>query len=97
MSSSGRVVFLGGVGEVGRNMACLELDDRILVIDCGLSFPHSEMPGIDLVLPDFQYLRRDPTALAQAAGKPTSAPQEDRGWIPSPGHPWKCTGHLQPP
>ncbi|MCJ7831976.1 MAG: ribonuclease J, partial [Actinobacteria bacterium] len=55
-----RVVFLGGLGEVGRNMACLELDGRTLIIDCGLSFPHSEMPGIDLVLPDFQYLRSDP-------------------------------------
>jgi ribonuclease J len=52
-----RLVFLGGVGEVGRNMACLELDDRILVIDTGLSFPGDDMPGIDLVLPDYQYLR----------------------------------------
>jgi ribonuclease J len=53
----GRVVFLGGVGEVGRNMACVELDDRILIVDVGLSFPHAEMPGIDLVLPDFEYVR----------------------------------------
>jgi ribonuclease J len=52
-----RLVFLGGVGEVGRNMAALELGGRILVIDAGLSFPEMEMPGIDLVLPDFQYLR----------------------------------------
>jgi len=52
-----RLVFLGGVGEVGRNMACVELDGRILVVDVGLSFPHAEMPGIDLVLPDFEYLR----------------------------------------
>jgi ribonuclease J len=52
-----RVVFLGGVGEVGRNMACVELDDRILIVDVGLSFPHAEMPGIDLVLPDFEYVR----------------------------------------
>jgi ribonuclease J len=52
-----RLVFLGGLGEVGRNMAALEMDDRILVIDAGLSFPEVEMPGIDLVLPDFQYLR----------------------------------------
>src|SRR5438105_11928824 len=52
-----RLVFLGGVGEVGRNMAALELDGRVLVIDAGLSFPEVEMPGIDLVLPDFQYLR----------------------------------------
>src|ERR671936_750923 len=52
-----RLVFLGGVGEIGRNMAALELDGRILLIDVGLSFPHAEMPGIDLVLPDFEYVR----------------------------------------
>ncbi|HYG72431.1 MAG TPA: ribonuclease J [Actinomycetota bacterium] len=54
---SARVVFLGGVGEIGRNMACVELEGRILIVDVGLSFPHAEMPGIDLVLPDFQYVR----------------------------------------
>jgi ribonuclease J len=53
------VSFLGGVGEVGRNMAVVELDDRFLVIDAGLSFPHTEMPGIDIVLPDFEYLREN--------------------------------------
>jgi ribonuclease J len=52
-----RVVFLGGVGEVGRNMACIELGSRILIVDVGLSFPSADMPGIDLVLPDFEYLR----------------------------------------
>ncbi|MEX0990724.1 MAG: ribonuclease J [Actinomycetota bacterium] len=57
-SSNTRVVFLGGVGEVGRNMSCLEIDGRILIMDCGLSFPNGEMPGIDLVLPDFEYLRQ---------------------------------------
>jgi ribonuclease J len=56
-NASARVVFLGGVGEVGRNMACVELDGRILIVDVGLSFPHAEMPGIDLVLPDFEYVR----------------------------------------
>jgi ribonuclease J len=55
---SARVVFLGGVGEVGRNMACVELDGRILIVDVGLSFPHAEMPGVDLVLPDFEYVRQ---------------------------------------
>jgi len=54
-----RVAFLGGVGEVGRNMACIELDDRVLILDAGLSFPHAEMPGIDLVLPDFEYVREN--------------------------------------
>ena len=52
-----RVVFLGGLGEVGRNMACVELEGRILLIDVGLSFPNADMPGVDLVLPDFEYLR----------------------------------------
>jgi ribonuclease J len=52
-----RLVFLGGLGEIGRNCACLEVDGRILVLDCGLMFPDLEMPGVDLVLPDFTYLR----------------------------------------
>ena len=52
-----RVVFLGGLGEIGRNCACVEVDGRIMILDCGLMFPDSEMPGVDLVLPDFTYLR----------------------------------------
>jgi ribonuclease J len=52
-----RLVFLGGLGEVGRNMAALELDGRTLLLDTGLSFPGEDMPGIDLVLPDWAYLR----------------------------------------
>ncbi len=51
-----RIVFLGGLGEIGRNCFCLEVDDRILVVDCGLMFPDADMPGVDLVLPDFTYL-----------------------------------------
>ncbi|HEV3451325.1 MAG TPA: ribonuclease J, partial [Acidimicrobiia bacterium] len=52
-----RIVFLGGLGEIGRNCFCLEVDGRIVVVDCGLMFPGTDMPGIDLVLPDFTYLR----------------------------------------
>jgi ribonuclease J len=52
-----RISFLGGLGEIGRNCACLEVDGRILVIDCGIMFPDPDMPGIDLVLPDFSYLK----------------------------------------
>ena len=52
-----RIVFLGGLGEIGRNCFCLEVEDRILVVDCGIMFPDVDMPGIDLVLPDFTYLR----------------------------------------
>ncbi|MGQ0825946.1 MAG: ribonuclease J [Actinomycetota bacterium] len=54
-----RLVFLGGLGEIGRNCFCLEVDERILVVDCGLMFPDADMPGIDLVLPDFTYLREN--------------------------------------
>jgi len=54
-----RIVFLGGLGEIGRNCACLEVDGRILIIDCGIMFPDPDMPGIDLVLPDFSYLREN--------------------------------------
>ena len=54
-----RIVFLGGLGEIGRNCACLEMDGRILVIDVGIMFPDPEMPGVDLVLPDFSYLREN--------------------------------------
>jgi ribonuclease J len=53
------VTFLGGLGEIGRNCFCLEVDDRILVVDCGLMFPDADMPGVDLVLPDFTYLREN--------------------------------------
>jgi ribonuclease J len=52
-----RLVFLGGLGEIGRNMAALEMEGRILLIDTGLSFPGDDMPGVDLVLPDWEWLR----------------------------------------
>src|SRR6202165_2718165 len=52
-----RIVFLGGLGEIGRNCACVEVDGKILILDCGLMFPDLDMPGVDLVLPDFTYLR----------------------------------------
>ncbi len=54
-----KLVFLGGLGEIGRNCFCLEVEDRILVVDCGIMFPEVDMPGIDLVLPDFTYLREN--------------------------------------
>ena len=54
-----RIVFLGGLGEIGRNCACIEVDGRILVLDCGIMFPDPDMPGVDLVLPDFSYLREN--------------------------------------
>jgi ribonuclease J len=51
-----KITFLGGLGEIGRNCACIEIDGRIMLIDCGLMFPDLDMLGVDLVLPDFSYL-----------------------------------------
>jgi ribonuclease J len=52
-----KIVFLGGLGEIGRNMTLFEHGGKILVIDVGLMFPTEEMLGVDLVLPDFTYLK----------------------------------------
>jgi ribonuclease J len=52
-----RVLPLGGLGEIGKNMMVVEYDGRIVIVDTGLMFPTAEMHGIDLVLPDFSYLR----------------------------------------
>ena len=57
MADPVRISFLGGLGEIGRNCACIETQGRIVVLDCGIMFPDPDMPGIDLVLPDFTYLR----------------------------------------
>jgi ribonuclease J len=57
LSGTLRVLPLGGLGEIGKNMTVVEYDGRIVVVDVGLRFPTAEMVGIDLVLPDFTYLR----------------------------------------
>ncbi len=57
MPSKLRVLPLGGLGEIGKNMTVIEYDGRLVVVDTGLMFPTAEMHGIDLVLPDFSYLR----------------------------------------
>ncbi len=51
-----RIVFLGGLGEIGRNCAWFEMGGRAVLVDCGLMFPDPEMLGVDLVLPDFTYI-----------------------------------------
>lgn len=67
MAEPVRIVFLGGLGEIGRNCMAIEQgigdDRRILLIDCGLMFPDADMHGIDLVLPDFTYLRDNASRL----------------------------------
>jgi ribonuclease J len=57
MATKLSVLPLGGLGEIGKNMTVIEYDGRIVVVDTGLMFPTAEMLGIDLVLPDFSYLR----------------------------------------
>jgi ribonuclease J len=52
-----RVVALGGLGEIGRNMTVLEYRGQLLVIDCGVLFPEEHQPGIDVILPDFTWIR----------------------------------------
>ena len=58
MAASVRIVFLGGLGEIGRNCMAIEQEGKVLLIDCGLMFPDADMHGIDLVLPDFTWLRQ---------------------------------------
>src|SRR5512137_2282701 len=52
-----KIIPLGGLGEVGKNMMAYEVNGRILVVDAGLMFPDNDMLGIDYIIPDFQYLR----------------------------------------
>ncbi|GAB2672089.1 ribonuclease J [Gordonia jinhuaensis] len=51
-----RVVALGGIGEIGRNMTVFEYNGRLLIVDCGVLFPEDAQPGVDLILPDFTYI-----------------------------------------
>ncbi len=52
-----RVIPLGGIGEIGRNMTVFEIDKKLLIVDCGVLFPEETQPGVDLILPDFEPIR----------------------------------------
>lgn len=54
--NSVRIVFLGGLNQIGKNIMAIECNDDIIIVDCGMSFPDGEMLGVDLVIPDFSYL-----------------------------------------
>src|SRR5690625_7794371 len=53
-----RIVPLGGLGDVGRNMTVFELNGKLLIVDAGVLFPEEVQPGIDLILPDFDYIKQ---------------------------------------
>ena len=54
-----KIAFLGGINEIGKNLTVFEFNDEMIVLDCGMSFPDADMPGVDYVLPDFTYLERN--------------------------------------
>lgn len=54
-----KIIFLGGIGEIGKNMTAIEYGDDMIIIDCGLAFPSEDMPGVDLVIPDFTYVKEN--------------------------------------
>lgn len=56
MNNKLKITFLGGVGEIGKNMTAFEYNNEIIVVDAGLTFPGDDLPGIDVVIPDFTYL-----------------------------------------
>ena len=56
MNNKVKITFLGGVGEIGKNMTAIEYENEIIVIDAGLTFPGEELPGVDIVIPDISYL-----------------------------------------
>ena len=52
-----RIIPIGGLGEIGRNMTSFEIDGKILIVDCGVLFPEEHQPGVDVILPDFTWIR----------------------------------------
>ena len=53
-----KIIPLGGLGEIGKNMTVFETKNEIIIVDCGIAFPSIEILGIDVLIPDFEYLRK---------------------------------------
>ncbi|MDD5600376.1 MAG: ribonuclease J, partial [Actinomycetota bacterium] len=54
-----KLIPLGGLNGVGKNMMIFEKDNRIIIVDCGLMFPDDDMPGVDFIIPDFSYIKKN--------------------------------------
>ena len=67
-----KIIPLGGLNEIGKNITAFEIESGIIVVDCGLSFPDDDMLGIDLVIPDVSYLEENKDKQKQNAGIPKS-------------------------
>ena len=81
-----RVVPLGGIGEIGRNMTVFEHAGKLLVVDCGVLFPEDEQPGVDLILPDFASITDTRTT---SAGSRTCCARSRTSRWSVPGSLWR--------
>ena len=68
-----KIIVLGGLGEVGKNMYCLMHEDEIIIIDAGISFPEGELLGIDYVLPDYTFLKQNEINTINVAVNPNTS------------------------
>ena len=70
MSKEIKIIPLGGLGEIGKNMLCIDYDKDIVVVDAGLMFPKDNMPGVDLLLPNINYLEENKACLLYTSPSP---------------------------